>query len=102
MKPIATGRINVTKILKEHLFKGNSGTYLNYAVFQNKDGADQYGNTSFVVQGISQEARERGEKGPIIGNEKRMGGADNKPNAPAPKAAAPKPAKDDDEDGVPF
>jgi hypothetical protein len=96
-----TGKINVTKILKEHLFKGEKGTYLDIAIWPNKDGADEWGNTHYVTQSVSKEARERGEKGAIIGNLKWV--AEEKKNAatgqPRPKAG---PSADTHDDYVPF
>lgn len=65
---MTTVKINVTRILKQHLFEGKAGKYLDLVLMENKDGPDQYGNDGFVIQGVSREARERGEKGPIIGN----------------------------------
>jgi hypothetical protein len=61
-------KINVTRILKEHLYEGKNGKYLDLVVWPNKNGPDQYGNTHFVCQEVSREARDKGEKGPIIGN----------------------------------
>jgi len=66
-KPIKA-KINVTKILKEHLFKGKSGTYLNLVIWPNKDGIGEYGDTHGIKQEISKEARDAGEKEPFIGN----------------------------------
>ena len=66
-KPI-TIKIDVTKIAKLHLYKGQKGTYLNCVVWPNKNGPDQNGNTHYIRQEVSREAREAGEKGPIIGN----------------------------------
>jgi len=63
-----TVKIDVTKIDKTHLFLGSKGTYLDIAMISNHDGTDQYGNDGFVTQGVSKDARERGERGPIIGN----------------------------------
>ncbi len=69
-KPI-TIRIDVKKILKEHLYEGKNGAkYLNLAIFENRDGLDRFGNSHYVVQDIPKEARDRGEKGPILGNAK--------------------------------
>ncbi len=91
-----TGKINVTRILKEHLFPGKNGKYLDIVIWENKKGPDQYGNTHTVCQDIGKEARERGEKGPIIGNVKME----------ATPFQAPQPAPDinpaDDNDEVPF
>lgn len=93
-----TAKIDVLKILKEHLYQGRTAKYLDIVLFENKDGKSEYGDDGFVVQGLSKEARERGEKGPIIGNWKRM--APKVPSAPAPKPA-PSPA-DESIDDVPF
>ena len=63
-----TAKINCSKIMKEHLFRGEKGTYLDLVIWENKNGPDQYGNTHTICQSISKEAREGGEKGPILGN----------------------------------
>lgn len=91
-------KIAVNKIDKAHLFKGQKHTYLDIAFHENKDGPDEYGNIGFVSQSIGKEARERGEKGPIIGNWKEVG---QKKQPPKP---APAPAKTVDEEGddIPF
>lgn len=60
--------IDVTKIDKTELYKGKKGTYMSCVLFENRDGTDQYDNDGFIVQDISQERREAGERGPIIGN----------------------------------
>lgn len=65
-----TAKINVTRILKKHLFEGKNGKYLDLVIWENKNGPDQYGNTHTICQGISKEAREAGDRGPIIGNMK--------------------------------
>lgn len=61
-------KIDVTKIIKDHLFKGGKGTYLDCVVWPNKDGAGQYGDTHYIVQELSRAARDAGERGPIVGN----------------------------------
>lgn len=66
-------KINVTKIDKAHLFDGKNGKYLDIALHENRDGEDQYGNLGFITKSVSQDARQRGEKGPIIGNFKEVG-----------------------------
>lgn len=92
------GKIDVTKVLKEHLFISPKGAkYLDVAFIENRDGRDQYGNDGFIVQSLNKEARARGEKGPIIGNWRNKD-AGQKPN---PEAAAPAKAADDTDD-VPF
>lgn len=61
-------KIDVTKIDKKHLYAGKKGTYLNVTIIPNKDGTNAYGDDYFIVQDVSKEARDAGEKGPIIGN----------------------------------
>lgn len=91
-------KINVLHILKQYLFEGRSGKYLDITGFINKDGKGKYGDDGFIVQEIGKEAREKGEKGPIIGNWRWH----EKKDAPAKTAApADKPAADDSDD-VPF
>tara|TARA_R110000868_G_C10621760_1_gene742366 strand:- start:151 stop:465 length:315 start_codon:yes stop_codon:yes gene_type:complete len=66
-RPI-TLKIDVSKIDKAHLFKGAKGTYLDVAIWPNKEGAGQYGDTHYAVQQVTKELRESGVRGPIIGN----------------------------------
>ncbi len=90
-------KIDVTKIDKTKLYKGAKGTYLDITLMENRGGKDEFENDGFIVQDIGKEARDRGEKGPIIGNWRRIktkGGAKPKPAA--------KPAPVDDGDDVPF
>ena len=61
-------KIDVTKIDKSRLFVGAKGTYLDLALFENKDGKGEYGDDGFIVQEVTKEKREAGIKGPIIGN----------------------------------
>ena len=88
-----TANINVTKIEKKYIFPGKSGKYLDLVLFENREGPDQYGNDGYVVQGIPKEARNAGEKGPIIGNWK----AGNSAPKPAVQATQP-----ESEDNIPF
>jgi len=61
-------KIDVTKIDKAALYKGAKGTYLDAVIWPNKNGKGQYGDTHYIVQEVSRERREAGEKGSIIGN----------------------------------
>ena len=80
---IISAKIDVLKINKALLFKGAKGTYLDISILENKGGTDQYGNDFVIIQDIGKEARERGEKGPILGNGKyRVRGSQP---APAPQ-----------------
>lgn len=100
-------KINCRKIDKKLLFEGKSGTYMDCTLHENKDGEDQYGNAGFISQDVSKEAREKGERGPIIGNYKIVGvksnGTQAQPTAKAP-ASAPVAGDSppDDSDPIPF
>ncbi len=72
-------KIDVRKIKKELLFTGAKGIYLDATLLENKAGVDQYGNNFIIIQDISKEARDRGEKGPIIGNAKIVEGQSSRP-----------------------
>lgn len=60
-------KINVSKILKEHLFRGEKGVYLDAVLIPTPN--SQY-QDAMVKQDLGKEARERGEDGPIIGGGK--------------------------------
>ena len=53
---------------KQYLYEGKTGKFLEVTLLESKNGPDKYGNDGFVVQGVSKEARDRGERGPIIGS----------------------------------
>ena len=61
--------IDVTKILKERLFQGKKGTYMDLTTFIDTETADQYDNHGFISQSQTKEEREGGaERTPILGN----------------------------------
>jgi len=62
-----TGSINLSKINKDVLIKGEKGTYMNVKVVL-KDEKDEYGNNGFIAQKVSKEQYEAGVKGEILGN----------------------------------
>ena len=96
-------KIDVTKIDKNHLFVGKSGKYLDCILNENKDGVDQYGNIGFIAQSVSKEAKEKGERGPIIGNYKEIVTTPRVPKqAESKPAAKAKPTADDEDNSVPF
>ena len=70
MKIGVAGKIDVTTIIREAMFKRQKGTYLDFKVFIDIDVQDQYGNNGMVTQELSKEARDRNEQGPILGNVK--------------------------------
>jgi hypothetical protein len=60
-----TVNLDCSKIDKTAIFHGAKGKYVDLILF---DKPDQYGNDGFVVQSISKERRDAGERGPIVGN----------------------------------
>lgn len=63
-------KLDVSKIDKSKLYKGEKGTYLELVLMETKD--DKYGNDFMVVQGVTKEDREAGVKGAILGNAKNF------------------------------
>tara|TARA_R110000787_G_scaffold265004_1_gene370945 strand:- start:461 stop:766 length:306 start_codon:yes stop_codon:yes gene_type:complete len=60
--------INVSKIDKTKLIKGEKGTYLNITAFVNLDEKDQYDNNGMITQSTTKEERDAGNQGAILGN----------------------------------
>ena len=60
-------KIDVSKIDKAALYKGTKGTYLDCVAWPSKT-EGKYGDTHYIVQELSREKRDAGEKGAIIGN----------------------------------
>jgi len=73
-------KIDVSKIDKSRLFKGEKGVYLDCTLLYNET-ADQYGNNGMIVQDVPKAEYEKDKtlKGAILGNGKVFG-------APAPAA----------------
>jgi len=63
-------KIDVSKIEKARLFKGEKGTYLDLTTFIDTDELDQYGNNGFISQSVSKEERAQKVLTPILGNVK--------------------------------
>jgi hypothetical protein len=61
-------KIDLTKIDKSKLFRGNKGTYLDLTTFIDTDVKGQYGDNGFISQSLSKEEREAGGQGVILGN----------------------------------
>lgn len=102
---IISARIDVTKIDKARLYKGEKGTYLDIVLIENRDGPDQYGNDFMVVQQVTKEERAQRIKGNIMGNimgnGKQIGGSNEPPTVktpPRPRPAPARPIPDDDDD----
>lgn len=73
---IQTAKIDVTKIDKSRLYKGQKGTYLDVVLIPTPQ--SEYGDF-MIVQQVSKEERDKGIKGEILGNGKVMGEAKSQP-----------------------
>lgn len=98
-----TGKIDVSKIDKSKLFKGEKGTYLDIILIETPNG--QYGDY-MIAQSVSKEERAAGVKGAILGNAKNLNsgsspqqGQRRPVNTTVPTAAK---AADDESSDVPF
>jgi hypothetical protein len=106
MAKLVSLKIDVTKIDKARLYKGQKGTYLDATVYL-LDEPDEYGNSGMITQSVSKEERESGVKGAILGNVKILkdfGTAEAKPEpkpAPKPVLSTPPPTSQYDDD-LPF
>lgn len=69
MQKLISLSIDVSKIDAKRLYKGKKGQYLSATLFL-KEEVDQYGNNGFIVESITKEEREAGQKGTILGNAK--------------------------------
>ena len=94
--------LDVTKIDKARLYKGEKGTYLNVTTFVDLDEADQYGNHGMITQDVSKEEREQKVQGAILGNVKVFWkGEGQQSNAPPANASQAAPSADFSDD-IPF
>ncbi len=96
-------KLDVSKIDKSRLFKGEKGTYLDLTTFIDTDQQDQYGNNGFISQSITKEERNAGVKTPILGNTKVFYQPPQQPAQQPPQSApASRPFEDEFDDDIPF
>jgi hypothetical protein len=99
----ATLKINVNDIDKKRLYKGEKGTYLNCVLIETPN--SQYSDY-MIVESISKEEREAGNKGTIIGEGKKIGAKPFPPLATNEEMTDDGPGINDapvvDDDGLPF
>ena len=97
-------KLDVTKIDKSRIFKGQKGSYLDLTMFLDLDNADQYGNNGFISQSVSKEERAQNVQTPILGNGKVFYSTiEGVGDSPDNFKDAPKQADDfDDGSGIPF
>ena len=82
MQKLISLSIDVSKIDAKRLYKGKKGQYLSATLFL-KEEVDQYGNNGFIVESITKEEREAGNKGTILGNAKFMASGSSKQEEPS-------------------
>jgi hypothetical protein len=105
-------KIDVSQMKKEYFFRSTKNPGRVYADITLLERHDEYGNDFMVVQDVGKEAREKGIKGPILGNAKyyEQGGGRDQSRNPMPDRSernappARTPAKKDDglDEDVPF
>jgi hypothetical protein len=91
-------KIDVTKIDKSRLYKGEKGTYLDLTTFVDIGQQDQYENNGFISQSLTKEEREAKYQTPILGNVKVFY---TERSAKAPATASNLTIEEMDED-IPF
>jgi predicted KAP-like P-loop ATPase len=84
---MVTLKIDVSKIDKAKLFKGEKGVYLNAVLLETPN--SEYSDY-MIVQETTKEEREAGIKGNILGNAKEL------------KFDKEKPLSDEEQDNLPF
>lgn len=87
-------KIDVKKILKDKMYQGEKGTYLDATVFINVDEHDQYGNNGMITQNWKDQ--QKGE-GPILGNAKVFWRDESRQMPSQPNQGF-----DDPDDDIPF
>jgi hypothetical protein len=71
MKHTIALKIDVTKIDKERLYKGEKGTYLDAVLLFDTD-MDRFENNGMIVQSVTKDERLSGLRGEILGNAKLL------------------------------
>ncbi len=93
-------RLDVTKIDKARLYKGEKGTYLDLTTFVDTDAKDEYENNGFISHSQTKEEREaKAEFPPILGNVKVFYTDRAAPQQGAPQSEAKQESVDDN---IPF
>ena len=97
-------KIDVTKIDKARLFKGEKGTYMDLTTFINLDEEDQYGNHGFIAQSVSKEEKDNGVQTAILGNSKVFFNDSQSSGSPSGQnqSSQPAPVEDGFDDDIPF
>ncbi len=96
-------KIDVNKIDKARLFKGQKGTYLDLSTFIDTENTDKYDNHGFISQSTTKEEREVGVKTPILGNCKVFFTGESAKKSLSPQVVADNfGSQDVNEEEIPF
>ena len=80
-KRIGVASIDVSKISKDKLFKGDKGLYCNVVIFFNDESdPDQFGNTFSIAESQEKSERENGKPANYLGNGKFLEAIPKKPS----------------------
>jgi len=102
MAKILRLKLDVTKLDKSAFFKGAKGTYADLTVYIN-DRPYQYDNDASVQQDLGKDRRQRGEKGPYVGNGKWSDWKGNVSSGlPETRAVAEPPTVIEEDGDLPF
>jgi len=89
---LITARIDVTRIIKELLFKGKKGTYCDLTIWINSE-PDQYGNDCSI-----QQTTKKDEPKIFLGNGKTY----KRSEVNEPKQSQPPESESQSDNGLPF
>ena len=95
MNKLISASIDVTKIPKEKLVKGQKGMYLNIDIWINEE-TDKFGNHASINVQQSKDERDAKAKKVYLGNGKKLFGWDDA------ALAKPAPVANEVEDEIPF
>ena len=99
-------KIDVSKIDKARLFKGEKGAYLDLTTFIDTDNSNEYGDHGFIAQSTSKEEREQKVQTPILGNVKVFFTGDSPDSLPTQASQSPVDRQadkfDDFDEDIPF
>lgn len=99
MAQLISASIDVTKISKDKLVKGEKGTYLNITISIN-DEVDQYKNIASIYESQSKEEREAKANRVYLGNGREIWSSEG--GSTAKSAPAPAPTPTVEEENLPF
>ena len=102
MAQLFSASIDVSKITKSKLVKGQKGNYANVTISIN-DEADQYGNLASIYESQTKEEREAKATKVYLGNAKLVWSTEGGSTAPAKPTPSPSSeSKVEEGDDLPF